>query len=125
MTKYLAAIVSAMLGTFALASLSAGVGYNMIGYDIESRVIISLLLGLVVGALGALPRLINPQRFSSFLSMVACSAAVALMIWSSECWLLPGTNAGFSWKHGFMTLLIGCWLGIFMWFSTRVRKRSA
>src|ERR1700721_1790041 len=93
MTNYLAAIVSAMLGTFALASLSAAVGFNMIGYNLESRLIISLILGLVVGGLGALPRLINPRRFSSFLSVTACSAGGGFVIWFSECLFPPCTRA--------------------------------
>jgi hypothetical protein len=124
MTNYLAAIVSAMLGTLALASLSAAVGFNMIGYNIESRLLISLILGLVVGGLGALPRLINPRRFSSFLSITACSAGVAFVIWFSECLFLAGTNAGFSWKHGLIAVLIGYWVGIVMWLFTPYRKSA-
>jgi hypothetical protein len=125
MINYLAAIVSAMLSTLAMASLSAAAGFNMIGYDLESRVIVSLLFGFVVGALGALPRLINPRRFSSFLSIKACSVCVAFLIWFGECLLLPGTNAGFSWKYGLIAVLLGYWLGIGMWLFTPYRKRLA
>jgi hypothetical protein len=93
-------------------------GRDFIGYSLESRIVIRAIFGVIVAGLAGLPRLFNLQFFSDCIGMVFSGAVVAFGLWVAECFLLPGTNAGFDLYHAVISLGIGSWIGLGMHIGT-------
>jgi hypothetical protein len=119
MKAYAKAVAYAIVATVLLAIVTRKLGYNMIGYDLETNLQNGAIFGGLVSAFAGLPALVC-RSCRNFAASLGLGAAVALLPWALECLAWPGTNAGFGWAHAEHVAGIGLFIGYAMWRSRQI-----
>jgi hypothetical protein len=93
-------------------------GYDLIGYSFETRVVDSCILGGLVGVLAGGPRLLNSRLFGSAVAILFSAPIAVFLLWIAACLLTPDANSGLSILSAAIVLLIGLWIGAWMWLGS-------